>query len=234
MIEVSITDRYGTRVVSFVRWTVVIGRDPGADIVLDRRGVAPRHLQIVRRDDRLLVFDLRRPLRDSLVVEPADVIRVAGIDLRAAIRATMPTASGDEAELLAAIRERPDDVATRAVYADWLEERGHRARAEFLRTQLAVHDAGDPADPAYLAAQPRLAELAPQVGEAWRARVATAFVERCDQRTCRWDRLTATEDDDVRECTTCQSRVTYHVTLPETFRELRGRVVLDVLVTRRP
>jgi uncharacterized protein (TIGR02996 family) len=38
-----------------------------------------------------------------------------------------------EDAFLAAIRERPDDAATRLVFADWLEERGETARAAELR-----------------------------------------------------------------------------------------------------
>src|SRR5262249_40896996 len=36
---------------------------------------------------------------------------------------------------LAAIRENPEDDAVRLVYANWLEERGDAARAEFIRLQ---------------------------------------------------------------------------------------------------
>lgn len=39
-------------------------------------------------------------------------------------------------ELLQAILENPDDDQLRLVYADWLEERGDSARAEFIRLQI--------------------------------------------------------------------------------------------------
>lgn len=42
----------------------------------------------------------------------------------------------DEAGLLDAIVREPDDDLHRLVYADWLEEQGHDARAEFIRVQL--------------------------------------------------------------------------------------------------
>ncbi len=47
---------------------------------------------------------------------------------------------------LHAIREAPDDDAPRLVYADWLEDNGDSARAEFLRAQcsLAALDEDDP------------------------------------------------------------------------------------------
>ena len=48
----------------------------------------------------------------------------------------------DAPALLAAIRAAPDDDAPRLVYADWLDEHGDPARAEFIRVQceLARHD----------------------------------------------------------------------------------------------
>jgi uncharacterized protein (TIGR02996 family) len=41
-----------------------------------------------------------------------------------------------QAELLAAIRDNPDDDAVRLVYADYLEENGEPERAEFIRVQV--------------------------------------------------------------------------------------------------
>src|SRR4051794_39815561 len=43
----------------------------------------------------------------------------------------------DEA-FLQAIIERPDDDTPRLVYADWLEEHGDAARAEFIRVQCQL------------------------------------------------------------------------------------------------
>src|SRR5437764_14382885 len=50
----------------------------------------------------------------------------------------------DEASLVRAIRDDPDDLALRSVYADWLEERGD-PRAELVRVQceLATLPFGD-------------------------------------------------------------------------------------------
>jgi uncharacterized protein (TIGR02996 family) len=44
-----------------------------------------------------------------------------------------------------AIREGPDDLASHAAYADWLQEQGD-PRGEFIRIQLALEDGGLPAD----------------------------------------------------------------------------------------
>ncbi len=39
---------------------------------------------------------------------------------------------------LEAIIGRPDDDGPRLAYADWLDERGDAARAEFIRVQIAL------------------------------------------------------------------------------------------------
>ncbi|MBY0455899.1 MAG: TIGR02996 domain-containing protein [Gemmataceae bacterium] len=43
----------------------------------------------------------------------------------------------DEDALLAAIRAHPDEDTPRLIYADWLDEHGDSARAEFIRLQCA-------------------------------------------------------------------------------------------------
>jgi uncharacterized protein (TIGR02996 family) len=59
----------------------------------------------------------------------------------------------EEAALLAAIHEAPEDDAPRLVYADWLEDHGESDRADFIRAQveLARLDEADPRHPALLA-----------------------------------------------------------------------------------
>src|SRR4051812_2844446 len=47
---------------------------------------------------------------------------------------TMPNAR----PFLEAVRDSPDDDAPRLVFADWLEEQGESARAEFLRVQCEL------------------------------------------------------------------------------------------------
>src|SRR5262249_49935579 len=47
----------------------------------------------------------------------------------------------DERAFLTAILERPDDDATKLVYADWLEEQGD-PRAEYLRLMMTVRRGG--------------------------------------------------------------------------------------------
>jgi uncharacterized protein (TIGR02996 family) len=44
----------------------------------------------------------------------------------------------DEAHLLSAIAEAPDDDTPRLVYADWLDEHDQPERAEFIRLQIGL------------------------------------------------------------------------------------------------
>lgn len=59
----------------------------------------------------------------------------------------------------------PGDDVTRAVYADWLEERGD-SRAAFLRAELALA-ALDASDPSYATREQELAELGKSVPADW-------------------------------------------------------------------
>src|SRR5262245_45513469 len=51
-----------------------------------------------------------------------------------------------EAAFLSDIAEHPDDDAPRLIFADWLDDHGRSAQAEFIRVQceLARTDPGDP------------------------------------------------------------------------------------------
>lgn len=48
----------------------------------------------------------------------------------------------DEAALLAAVLNNPDDDAPRLIYADWLDEQGECDRAEFIRVQCRLAELG--------------------------------------------------------------------------------------------
>lgn len=52
----------------------------------------------------------------------------------------------DRDALLRAIIEAPDDDAPRLIYADWLDENGDPARAEFIRVQCDMHGMPNPDD----------------------------------------------------------------------------------------
>jgi uncharacterized protein (TIGR02996 family) len=86
----------------------------------------------------------------------------------------------DEA-FLQAIRADPDDEAARLIYADWLDERGNAARAEFLRLQAHLRTL-QPDEPRHKDLDVRLREvLASQFDPDWLARV-----ERTDRYTVLW------------------------------------------------
>jgi uncharacterized protein (TIGR02996 family) len=78
-------------------------------------------------------------------------------------RASADTDRG--AALLAAVYEAPDDDGPRAVYADWLVERGDK-RGEFIALQLARGD-GEPTK--------RERELEKEHGRAWAGELGKAF-----------------------------------------------------------
>lgn len=78
-----------------------------------------------------------------------------------------------ELRLLAAIAQR-DDVS-RIVYADWLEERGETARAEFLRTlELLVTTTVD--DPLFRERSDRMHELGAAIDVRWRYKVVLSLI----------------------------------------------------------
>jgi uncharacterized protein (TIGR02996 family) len=84
------------------------------------------------------------------------------------MRSIPPTT--DEEALLAAIAAEPLDDAPRLVYADWLQERGQDAKAEYARVVVALlHPPEDPA------AVQRCVALADGLDAAWRQTVGGRF-----------------------------------------------------------
>ena len=252
MIHVLVAAWKPARTFSFARDEIVVGSAPDADLVLDRPGVAERHIRIAMRARVLMIEDLRGKNLPPRAVEPTDIVRIAGIDLK--VTRDPNDNLDDGLRLLDEIRQRPDDPIPRAVYADWLEEHGHPERAEFLRQQLAVSGAKDASDPDFVRAAARLAELAPEVGITWRTRVAMAFIERCPnipltpegdplpelalELVCpmRWDKLAPTDREDVRSCSGCHREVTYCTTIAEarTIARVGGCLAVDLAIKRSP
>ena len=248
---------YRLRTFTFPGDAVVIGRAPDADLVLDKDGVAPRHVGISRRGGELVVEDLRVDVQrlPTRTIESGSRIRVGGMSLEIALQELVPeyVADATEQSFLDALRQRPDDPATRAVYADWLEERGQAQRAEFLRLQLAAGAATSAADPAFTRASARLAELAGRVGDGWRVLVAMSFIE---PKTCRsrgaaaegtgpalgfellcpmrWDKLEPTDREGARLCRACNTEVTYCTTIEQAATAAQaGRCIAIDLGTGR-
>jgi uncharacterized protein (TIGR02996 family) len=80
----------------------------------------------------------------------------------------------DEQAFLDALKATPADDTTRLVYADWLDERGEAAKAEYLRlvVGLVPHYATATPDPPEVA---RVQALAEQLPREWRADAAARF-----------------------------------------------------------
>jgi uncharacterized protein (TIGR02996 family) len=94
----------------------------------------------------------------------------------------------DQAALMRAITDEPDEDVHRLVYADWLEEHGDAARASFIRAQCQLARLCVDYDPFITGVGPR--QLLPEHGRAWlapfvamglsvRARVEDAEEEDC-------------------------------------------------------
>src|SRR5262245_54845051 len=73
-----------------------------------------------------------------------------------------------EDDFLAHICEQPEDDTPRLIYADWLEDHGNHARAEFIRSQIELARlTSDSPRRRQLAAQAR--ELLSKHGKKWTA-----------------------------------------------------------------
>jgi uncharacterized protein (TIGR02996 family) len=80
-------------------------------------------------------------------------------------------------QLLAAIRDDPEDDAVRLVYADWLEEHGDPDRAEFIRGQILLATLDDH-DPRWEGLARRSDRLLARHGQEWAADVPGPGVRR--------------------------------------------------------
>lgn len=131
--------------------------------------------------------------------------------------------SAEEAALVDAIVT--GDVASRMIYADWLEGRGDLARADIVR-RLAE---GGPPDHEVLLA------LAP-TNVRWRARVLEPTIEHCPDDGCprHWGALERSGRADVRRCDRCAKLALYCVNAAQAAEHRRagGVVVYDPFATR--
>jgi uncharacterized protein (TIGR02996 family) len=209
---------------------VYLGEDPA---------IAPRHADLVPGIDAVAV----RPVDGEVRVDGAPLVTATNVAYgqRIEVGATAlwleprwerpvpaawtgappPTAWGEvlgdtpvEHGLLAALRERPGDDATRSVYADWMLEHGRAAAAEELR--------GAVIDPRAL-----VAETTP----AWRAIVGCREIAGCARSACPrlWSALAATDNERARSCARCAHTVRYCVEVRDVCSAIaRGeRVVAD-------
>ena len=169
------------------RTQIAIGRAPGNDLVLADATVSVRHCLVTVREGDWVVDDLGsergtringRRIAQPEVLGEHDRIYIGAFVLQ--LEAVDGRIGSIEAGLLDGIARGDDD--SRTIYADWLEERGELARAEFLRVQQAIIDApiDTPAQKAaFVSATQRLRELAASIDVDWRMRVARPVVEGC-------------------------------------------------------
>jgi uncharacterized protein (TIGR02996 family) len=95
----------------------------------------------------------------------------------------------DEAAFLAALRANPADDLTRLVYADWLDEHGETAKAEYLR--LVVEIAQCDGNLATAPGSERFVGLAVALSTEWRSAVGSRFAVVLDDfrdviKTIKW------------------------------------------------
>jgi uncharacterized protein (TIGR02996 family) len=148
--------------------------------------------------------------------------------------------SGDRRDdkLYRALRDNPNDRATRMVLADALEQRGETAKAEMLRLQESF----DPDAPDEKT-EKRLRVLAHSIDPEWRAQVARRPIDGCDdlqwQLKCpkAWESLAPVSDDDpdVRHCKTCDREVYFCTSMADVRMrgEMRQCVAFDASLIRK-
>ncbi len=158
--------------------------------------------------------ELAAAIMHGLAIDPAARPRSAAAML-AELGASVDEAPA-EAALLDALRKEPGDVATRLVYADWLEEHGDASRAAFLRV-----------------------ESEPMAGDTrWRRITSRAPIAKCVTFAApcpkRWDALASTGTDGVRFCGECQKPVYFCASVDEARQ--RGKqhacIAIDAAVAR--
>lgn len=230
---------------------VTIGRVPGNDLVLPHTSVSRRHARLLVQDERFLLVDLRstngtyvngRRITTPIAVGEHDLITIG--DLRISIEEEegpttewfpAPPLDPVEERLIAAVAAR--DHASRVVYADWLEERGELARAEFLRIQDRLIGTS-PDDPIFRIGRERLEELARGIELEWRFAVGRPAIEGCLALQLRcpkeWGSLATTAREDVRFCEACERQVFYCDTLEQAqaYTRLGDCVAIDPALRR--
>jgi uncharacterized protein (TIGR02996 family) len=235
---------------------VTFGRVQGNDVVLPRGNVSKRHARLVLKDGKFIMVDLKstngtwvngRRLTSPLVVrEGRDRVFIGDFEISIEDDADdAPTAEWFPAPALDPVEERliaaitARDHASRIVYADWLEERGDHARAEYLRLQVQL--LGEPGDrPELDTVRERLRELARGLDMEWRRQVGRPAIEGCVslEVPCPkdWGSLVPTERENVRFCEACSRSVFYCASTWE--MDLHARegacMAIDLAIPRAP
>jgi uncharacterized protein (TIGR02996 family) len=142
---------------------------------------------------------------------------------------------------LRTIEEKPDDDATRLIYADWLQERDDEQsalRAAFIRIdcELAALPAKDKRGAKL---RKRRRELADRLDTNWLAVVSKLPIERCTFKfecPLRWENLRAVQGSDrERFCEKCEQNVHYCENISEAreHASLGHCVAVDARLVRK-
>ncbi len=253
LLAVVVSSSSGAQRLVFDKVEITFGRVQGNDVVLPYGNVSRRHARIVVRDDKVILVDLKstngtfvngRRLISPLVISEHDRIAIGDFQITVeeedapTLRwAPAPLLDPVEERLLASIAAR--DHASRVVYADWLEERGELARAEFLRIQDQLIGSS-PDDPGFRAGRERLEELARGLDLDWRFAVGRPAIEGClsFELACpkEWGSLAPTGRANLRFCETCEQAVYYCEEIEQARAYARGGncVAVDIAVPRLP
>jgi uncharacterized protein (TIGR02996 family) len=118
----------------------------------------------------------------------------------------------EDKAFIRAILDHPDELTTWLVYADWLEDRGD-PRAEFLRL-TAERRQLPPTAPRVTGIEAHLGVLRETLDSRWLLVFEAARLVNCRRAsiegTCpwnTWDRLSSTDDPDIRICHQCSKPV---------------------------
>jgi len=149
----------------------------------------------------------------------------------------------EEIAFLRAIQKKPNDLITRLVYADWLEEQAtadNDDRAAYLRTEAEWADLPEE-DERRTELEQRLRALAERLDVGWMAVVSQRKIENCKTNfefRCPklWENLEPTEDDTVRFCDNCRKSVYFCDTLQTAYHHAaEGRcVAISAAAERTP
>ena len=121
-----------------------------------------------------------------------------------------------EHRFLLRLRDNPDDLAMRMVFADWLEETAQVEKAETVRLLAEVPVEGSHA-------MIRLRLLGTTLDREWMAIVSRAPIDKCPTQNLQfryqcpksWESLTSTDDATVRFCNQCSKNVHFCSSLTE-------------------
>jgi len=124
-----------------------------------------------------------------------------------------------EQGFLLQLRDNPDDLAMRMVFADWLEQTAQGDKAEAVRLLAEVPVEGSPT-------MSRLRVLGTTLDTEWMAIVSRAPIDKCPTSNLQfryqcprsWEALTSTDRSSVRFCNQCNREVHFCSTLDDVRR----------------